>query len=143
MAIRTSPSPAIDLPIGRRFEHDGYAATAAGWTHEARLQTRQREVRSARANQSVEVKLLPIDASPHGPRALAIALGAPHVHPPAEASRYAQGLDFHENESGTKAGAGQALSSLIGTRRIDSVRTVEYITFAALARSKKTKGDVL
>ena len=47
-------------------------------------------VRSAwasRANQRVEVELLAIDASPHGLRALAIAIGAPHVHPPAEASR--------------------------------------------------------
>ena len=74
-------------PVGRRFEHDGYAATAASRTHEARLQAREREVRASRANQGVEVELLAIGASPHGLRALAIAVGAPHVHPPAEASR--------------------------------------------------------
>ena len=39
--------------------------------------------------------------SPHGFRALSIAIGASHINLPAEATRHAQCLDFHENESGT------------------------------------------
>jgi hypothetical protein len=35
------------------------------------------------------------------------------VHPPAEASRYAQCLDFHENESGTLGGFGQVRSAAL------------------------------
>ena len=108
MAIRGVPSSAADLSIGRRFEHDRHAATSASGTHEPRLQTRQREVRSARANQCVEIELLAIDASADGLRAPAIAISAPRVHLPAKASRRPQCLHFHENESGTDARSGQA-----------------------------------
>ena len=99
--IQSSPSSATYLSIARRFEHVGYAATSTSRAHQPRLQPRQREVRSPRANQRVEIELLAIDASPHRLRALAVAIGAPHVHLPAEASRNSQYLDFHENESGT------------------------------------------
>ena len=112
----------MDLPVGRRLKHDCHGATSASRTHEARLQPRQREVRSARANQRVEIKLLAIDASPDGLRALAIAVGAPHVHPPAEASRNAQRLDLHENESGTMGGFGQALQDYVPTALCNSLR---------------------
>jgi hypothetical protein len=41
-----------------------------------------------------------------------MAIGAPHVNSPAEASRHAQCLDFdHENESGTYVGSGQDRSA--------------------------------
>jgi hypothetical protein len=73
------------------------------------LETRDSSLESGkfgppRANQSVEVELLPIDASSNRLRAFPITIGAAHVHPPAEASRHSQCLDFHENESGTMAG---------------------------------------
>ena len=74
------------------------------------LKAREREVRASRANQSVEVELLAIGASPDGLRALAVAaIGAPHVHLPAEASRRAQCFHFHENKDGTRKGFRQAL----------------------------------
>ena len=82
--------------------------TSTSRTHEARLQARKRKVRAARTNQRLEIELLAIDASPDGFRALAIAVGAPHVHPPAKASRLVQRLDFHKNESGTYDRSGQA-----------------------------------
>jgi hypothetical protein len=49
-----------------------------------------------------------IDALPHGPDAISIAVGAAHVHLPAKAPRHAQGLDFHKNNAGTFQRAGQA-----------------------------------
>jgi hypothetical protein len=101
------PSSDAHLSVARRLKHDRDAATSASRTHQSRFQPRQWEVRPARANQWVEVELLPIDALPNGFRALAIAIGAPHVHLPADASRYAQGLHFHENESGTSGGSSQ------------------------------------
>jgi hypothetical protein len=52
------------------------------------------EHRAARGNQRVEIELLAIDASPDGLCALTIAIGAPHVHLPAEASRRAQRFDM-------------------------------------------------
>ena len=57
-------------------------------------------------------ELLAINASPHGSRALAIAIGAAHVHLPARASRHAQCLDFFKNESGTSAASCQALQRI-------------------------------
>jgi hypothetical protein len=54
------------------------------------------------------LELAAVDAAPHGPRFLTIAVGAAHVHLPPQAARYAECLDFHENKSGTIRGIGQA-----------------------------------
>ena len=89
------------ISVGRRFEDDRDIATSASRTHQPRLEARKREVRASSAIQRVEVELLSIDASSDGFRALTIAIGAPHVHIPTEASRHPQGLDFHENKNGT------------------------------------------
>jgi hypothetical protein len=81
-------------------------------TQEARFQARKREVRSARANQGVEIELLPADASPHRPRALAMAVGASHVHPPAEASRHPERLNFPRLSLDDKCEGAQAVTVL-------------------------------
>lgn len=109
--------PFLELTVARRLEHDRYAVTSASRTHEPRLQAREGEVRSSRANQSVEVELLPIDASPDRLRALAITIGAPHVHLPTKASRDTQCLDFHENEIGTDAASRQAVALVLSPSR--------------------------
>jgi hypothetical protein len=77
-------SPAADLAIGLRFEHDDYPAISTSWTHEARFQSRKRKVRSARIDQRFKIELLAINAPPYGLGAFAIAVSAPHVHLPAK-----------------------------------------------------------
>jgi hypothetical protein len=94
-------SSSTHLPVGRRFKNQRHPPTSTSRTHEPRLQAREREVGSARRDQLLQIELLPTDAASHGPRALAIAVGAPHVHPPAEASRHPECFDFHENKGGT------------------------------------------
>ena len=79
--------PAANLSIARRFEHNGYPATSASRAHEARFEAGQREVRAARAHEGVDVELLSVDAFPDPLHTVARAMGAPHVHLPAEASR--------------------------------------------------------
>jgi hypothetical protein len=88
IAFRTRrTSPAVNLSVARRLKHNGNSATAASRTHEARFETGQREVRAARAHEGVDVELLSVDAFPDPLHPVARAVGAPHVHLPAEASR--------------------------------------------------------
>jgi hypothetical protein len=61
-------------------------------------------VPSARADQRFEIELPAVNAPPRGPGALAIAVGAAHVHLPAKAPRHPERIDFHENKSGTMVG---------------------------------------
>ena len=80
-------SPAAGhVPFYGRFKHNAYPATPASRAHEAGLKARQREARPARAHQRIEVELPPINALPDALHAVARAIGAAHVHPPAEAS---------------------------------------------------------
>ena len=76
------------------------------------------------ANQRVEIELPPIDASPDGLRALAMAVGAPHVHLPAEASRHSQCLDFHAlaEWSAQRSEAGDILGRSLEHDALHSVR---------------------
>ena len=75
------------MAVARRFENNGYSAAAASGTHESRFEARQREVGTARANESIDVELLSVNAFPDPLHAVARAVGAPHVYLPAEASR--------------------------------------------------------
>ena len=63
------------------------------------------------------LELTAIDAAPHGPGFLTIAVGAAHVHLPAKGARYGEGLDFHENKSGTFGRGGQVGWADGGIRR--------------------------
>ena len=82
-------SPAANLSVARRLEHNGDPATAASRTHEARFEAGQREVRPARAHEGVDVELLSGDAFADPLHSVAPARGAPHVNLPAKASGHA------------------------------------------------------
>jgi hypothetical protein len=56
-------SPATDLTVARRFEHDCHVSTSSSRTHQPRLKAGKRKVRSPRANQGVEVELLAIPST--------------------------------------------------------------------------------
>jgi hypothetical protein len=96
MAKRYTGAVATYSPPERSgwFKHDRHPSISASWAHETRLQTREGKVRATSGNQRLEVELLAIDAAPHGSRFLTIAVGAAHMHLPAKAARYAEGLDF-------------------------------------------------
>jgi hypothetical protein len=75
-------------PYGEAVQSNyGYSAATASRTHETRFEARQREVGTARANQSIDVELLSVNAFPDPLHPVARAVRAPHVHFPAEASR--------------------------------------------------------
>ena len=80
-------SHTTDVAVARGFENNGHSAATASRTHEPRFEARQREVGTARANQSIDVELLSVDAFPDPLHPVAWTMGAPHVHLPADASR--------------------------------------------------------
>jgi hypothetical protein len=98
---RLLPRGAAALHARWRLEYDRDAPAPASRTHKPRFQTRKGQAWPARGDQRVNVELLSVDTFPYATHALALALGASHMHPPAEASRHSDRLDFHENKIGT------------------------------------------
>src|ERR1700722_15589294 len=108
MGRYTRPLPSPHLSVTGGFKDDCHPSISTSWTHEARLQAREWKVGAPRANQRLEVQQFAVDALPHGSGFQTVAVIAAHMHLPAKGSRYGEGLDFHENKSGTFGGGGQA-----------------------------------
>jgi hypothetical protein len=86
--LTTSPTSHLRR-IAWRLKDNRDPAIPTSWAHQPPFQPPQREVRPSCRHQRLEIKLLAVDAAPHGSGALAIAGGAAHVHLPAEAPSHA------------------------------------------------------
>ena len=75
--------------IAWRFKNHRHPPVPASRTHQTPFQPPQWEVWPSRSNQRLKVKLLTVDALPHGPCFLAITIGAAHMHLPTKAPRHA------------------------------------------------------